>query len=181
MSPLRPSLLLAVVAAVVAAGVLAIASSASPPAGGAGGPVAKISPTRVDGVHLGDTHADLRARGKVGPIRPGCELGGPNTRSARLRAPLSGSVNYTLTSPRRVDSITVRGGARARGVGIGAKIPAILAKFPNATVDHSTDQVFQLTLVKTPKRPNGGQITFGVSTQTKRTTVIGVPFIAFCE
>ena len=58
---------------------------------------------------------------------------------------------------------------------------AIKAKFPNAKVDHSTDQVFQLTLVKTPKRPNGGQITFGVSTQTKRTTVIGVPFIAFCE
>ena len=43
------------------------------------------------------------------------------------------------------------------------------------------DQVFQFTLVKTPKRPSGGQITFGVSTQTKRTTVIGVPFVAFCE
>ncbi len=181
MSPLRPSLLLALIAAVVTAGVLAIASSASPPAGGAGGPVAKITPVRVDGVHLGDTHTDLRARGKVGPIQPGCELGGPNTRSARLRSPLKGSVNYTLTSPRRVDSITVTGGARARGVGIGAKIPAIKAKFPNATIDHSTDQVFQLTLVKTPKRPSGGQITFGVSTQTKRTTVIGVPFIAFCE
>jgi hypothetical protein len=171
MSPLRPSLAIAVIAVLVAAVVPAVA----------GGPVAKISPTRVDGVHLGDTHADLRARGKVGPIRPGCELGGPNTRSAKLRSPLRGSVNYTLTSPRRVDSITVRGGARARGVGIGSKIPAIKAKFPNATVDHSTDQVFQLTLVRTPKRPNGGQITFGVSTQTKRTTVIGVPFIAFCE
>jgi hypothetical protein len=173
MSPLRPSLVLALAATVVAAGAGAVAV--------AGGPVAKISPVRVDGVHLGDTHADLRARGKVGPIRPGCELGGPNTRSARLRSPLRGSVNYTLSSPRRVDSIAVRGGARAHGVGIGAKIPAIKARFPNATIDHSTDQVFQLTLVKTPKRPNGGQITFGVSTQTKRTTVIGVPFIAFCE
>ena len=182
MSPLRPSLLLALsAAALVTAGLLAIGSSASPPASGAGAPVAKISPVRVDGVHLGDTHADLRARGKVGPIRPGCELGGPNTRSARLRSPLRGSVNYTLSSPRRVDSITVRGGARARGIGIGAKIPAIKARFPNATIDHSTDEVFQLTLVKTPTRPNGGQITFGVSTQTKRTTVIGVPFIAFCE
>jgi hypothetical protein len=179
MSPLRPSLLLALAVTVATAGVLAIGSSASPPAGGTA--AAKISPTRVDGVHLGDTHADLRARGKVGKIRPGCELGGPNTRSARLLAPLKGSVNYTLTTPRRVDSISVTGGARARGVGIGAKIPAIKAKFPNATIDHSTDQVFQLTLVKTPKRPNGGQITFGVSTQTKRTTIIGVPFIAFCE
>jgi hypothetical protein len=175
MSPLRLSLLVASLALAAAAA----AAVASPPAHDSAAKV--ISPTRVDGVHLGDTHQDLRSRGKVGPIRPGCELGGPNTRSARLRAPLQGGVNYTLSSPRRVTSISVTKGARARGVGVGAKIPAILAKFPNATVDHSTDEVFQLTLVKTPKRPNGGQITFGVSTQTKRTTVIGVPFVAFCE
>jgi hypothetical protein len=168
MSPLRPSLVLAVAIALTVAGTAFAAA-------------AVITPVRVDGVHLGDTHADLRARGKVGPIRPGCELA-PNTRSAKLKAPLKGSVNYTLSSPRRVDSITITGGARARGVGIGSKIPAILAKFPNAKVDHSTDQVFQLTLVKTPKRPHsGGRIMFGVSTQTKRTTIIGVPFIAFCE
>jgi hypothetical protein len=168
MSPLRRSLALAVVAVLVAAGTAFAAA-------------AVITPVRVDGVHLGDTHADLRARGKVGPIRPGCELA-PNTRSAKLKAPLKGSVNYTLSSPRKVDSITITGGAKARGVGIGSKIPAILAKFPHAKVDHSTEQVFQLTLVRTPKRPHsGGRITFGVSTQTKRTTIIGVPFIAFCE
>ena len=179
MSPLRPSFLLVPSAALVAIGAVAVGSAAAPPAGDAA--AAKITPTRVDGVHLGDTHADLRARGKVGPIKPGCELGGPNTRSAKLKLPLKGGVQYTLSSPRRVDSISITGGAKARGVGIGAKIPAIKAKFPNATVDHSTDQVFLLTLVKTPKRPGGGQITFGVSTQTKRTTIMGVPFIAFCE
>lgn len=179
MSPLRPSLLLALAAAALAAGALAIASSASPPAGGAA--AAKITPVRVDGVHLGDTHADLRARGKVGRIRPGCELA-ENTRSARLLPPLRGNVNYTQSSPRRVDNITVRGGARARGVGIGATIAQIKAKFPRAKVDHSTDQVFQVTLVRTPKRPAGrGRITFAVSTQSHRTTIIGVPFIAFCE
>ncbi len=140
-----------------------------------------ITPTRVDGIHIGDTHQDLRQRGKVGPIRPGCELGGPNTRSARLRAPLKGSVNYTLTNPRKVTDITVTKGAKARGVGIGATIAAIKARFPNAKVDHSTDQVFQLTLVTTPKRPNGGRIMFGVSTQTNKTTIIGVPGIGFCE
>jgi hypothetical protein len=166
---LRPSLALAVLVALAAAGVAFAAA-------------AVITPTRVDGVHLGDTHSDLRARGKVGPIRAGCELGGPNTRSAKLKAPLKGSVNYTLHSPRRVDSITITGGAKARGVGIGATIAQIKAKFPHATVDHSTDQVFQLTLVRTPKRPHGpGRITFGVSTNTHRTTIIGVPFIAFCE
>ena len=167
---LRPSLALAILVALAAAGV-AVAAAA-----------AVITPVRVDGVHLGDTHADLRARGKVGPIGPGCELGGPNTRSAKLKAPLKGSVNYTLTNPRKVDSITITGGARARGVGIGATIAQIKAKFPRAKVDHSTDQVFQVTLVRTPKRPAGrGRITFAVSTQSHRTTIIGVPFIAFCE
>jgi hypothetical protein len=179
MSHLRPALLVAVLAAVVTAGALAIASFASAPAGGSA--AAKIGPTRVDGVHIGDVHADLRARGKVGKIRRGCELGGPDTRSARLLAPLKGSVNYTLSPPRAVNSITIRGGARARGVGIGATIARIKAKFPRAKVDHATDEVFQLTLVRTPKRAKGGRITFGVSTQTKRTTIIGVPFIAFCE
>ena len=168
MSPLRPSLVLAVVISLALAGTAFAAA-------------AVITPVRVDGVHLGDTHTDLRARGKVGPIRPGCELA-PNTRSAKLKAPLKGSVNYTQSSPRKVDSITITGGARARGVGIGSTIAQIKAKFPHAKVDHSTDQVFQLTLVKTPKRPgSGGRIMFGVSTQTHKTTIIGVPFIAFCE
>jgi hypothetical protein len=160
---------------------VAAVAIASPPAAHDSA-AAVITPTRVDGIHIGDTHQDLRARGKVGPIRRGCELGGPNTRSARLLAPLKGSVNYTLKSPRKVTDITITKGAKARGVGIGATIAAIKAKFPNAKVDHSTDQVFQLTLVTTPKRPqSGGRIMFGVSTQTYRTTIIGVPGIGFCE
>jgi hypothetical protein len=177
MSPIRPALLLVPVALVA---VAAVAIASPPPASDSAAAV--ITPTRVDGVHLGDTHADLRARGKVGPIGPGCELGGPNTRSANLRAPLKGSVTYSLRNPRRVRAITITGGARARGVGIGSTIAAIKAKFPNAKVDHNTDEVFQLTLVTTPRRPvSGGRIMFGVSTQTHRTTVIGVPGIAFCE
>lgn len=180
MSPLRPSLLL-VLASLVAVGLAAAVAMAASPPGARDSAAAKIGPRRVDGVHLKDTHTDLRARGKVGKIRPGCEFGGPDTRSARLLAPLKGSVNYTLTNPRKVTSITVTGGARARGVGIGATIAGIKAKFPNATVDHTTDQVFQVTLVRTPRRPKGGRITFGVSTRTHRTTIIGVPFIAFCE
>ena len=147
MSPLRLVLLL-VPACLVAIAAVAIAS---PPAA-RDSAAAVITPTRVDGIHLGDTHADLLSRGKVGPIGPGCELGGPNTRSARLRAPLKGSVTYTL-EPSQGHHIMVTGGAKARGVGIGATIAAIKAKFPNAKMDHNTDQVFQLTLVTTPRRP----------------------------
>ena len=170
MSPLRRSLLLALVVALAAAGTAFAAA-------------AVITPTRVDGVHLGDTHADLRARGKVGPIGPGCELGGPNTRSAKLKAPLKGSVNYTLPQPAQGRQHHASPAGRRRAAWASARrSPQIKAKFPHAKVDHSTDQVFQLTLVRTPKRPQRrGRITFGVSTQTHKTTIIGVPFIAFCE
>jgi hypothetical protein len=177
---MNPHRLILLLVPVCLAAVAAVAIASPPPAHDSAAAV--ITPTRVDGIHLGDTHADLNSRGKVGPIGPGCELGGPNTRSARLRAPLKGTVTYTLSNPRRVTTITITGGAKARGVGIGATIAAIKAKFPNAKIDHSTDQVFQLTLVTTPRRPmSGGRIMFGVSTQTHKTTIIGVPGIGFCE
>src|SRR3954447_19399280 len=140
----------------------------------------KITGKGAGAVHVGDSYKSLRARGLIGKIGPGCELGGPNTRSAPLKGTPKGFVNFTLHSPRKVTDITVRGGAKARGVGIGAKIPAIKAAFPKAKVDHSTDGTFELTLVRVPKS-GGGKLMFGVSTKTHRTTLIGIPSIGFCE
>jgi hypothetical protein len=140
----------------------------------------KITFKGVGQVKLGMTHRQLRERGLVGRLRPGCELGGPNTRSARLRRPLRGQVNFTTTRPRRVTDITIRGGAKARGVGIGATIRQIRDAFPRARVNHATEEVFGLTLVRIP-RNGGGPIRFGVDVQTGKTTLIGVPVIAFCE
>jgi hypothetical protein len=176
-----PSLkrLLATTATLAGTGAVAIGTAAAPAETGHAA-AKRITPAGVDGVKIGKTYRRLREQGLVGRLRRGCELGGPNTRSARLRAPLAGQVNFTLKAPRRVTDISIRGGARARGVGIGAKIPAIKAAFPKAKVDHSTDTVFRLTLVRVPKR-GGGRLMFGVSTKSKRVTVIGVPFIAFCE
>ena len=161
------------------AGVVAVVPAGAPAHTGLAA-AKTITPSGVGGVKLGKTYKQLRQQGLVKRIRKGCELGGPNTRSAGLRAPLRGQVNFTLNSPRKVTDITVVGGAKARGVGIGAKIPAIKAAYPQAKVDHRTDRVFQLTLVKIPKN-GGGKLQFGVSTITKRVTVIGIPFIAFCE
>ena len=76
--------------------------------------------------------------------------------------------------------ITIKGGAEARGVGIGDTIPDIKAAYPKAKVDHSTDDTFLITLVKIPK-DGGGKLRFGVSTKTDKITLIGVPYIAFCE
>ena len=97
----------------------------------------RITSEGVGKVKLGKRHSVLRAQGLVGPLRPGCELA-ENTRSAKLKPPLKGQVNYTQSSPRKVTDITITGGAKARGVGIGATIPQIKAKFPKAKVDHTT-------------------------------------------
>jgi hypothetical protein len=140
----------------------------------------KITPAGAGSVKLGETFSQLRARHLVGPIGMGCELAGPNARAASLRAPLKGTVDFTMTAPRKVVDISIRGGATARGVGIGATIPQINAAFPKAKVDHSTDHTFALTLVRIPKN-GGGRLEFGVDTRTHRTTLIGVPLIAFCE
>jgi hypothetical protein len=157
-------------AAVAGAGA-AIALAATP---------AKITASGVGGVKIGKTYTELRNKGLVGKIQHGCELGGPNTRAAQLKAPLKGSVNLTFSHPRKVTDITISGGAKARGVGVGATIAQIKAKFPTAKADHSNDKTFELTLVRVPKS-DGGKFEFGVSTKTHKTTLIGVPFIAVCD
>ena len=141
---------------------------------------ARITPTGVGAVRLGRTYTSLRRAGFLSKLVPGCELGGPQTRAATLRAPLQGSVELTLRSPRRVATILVRGGASARGVGIGATSAAIRKAFPRAKFDHRGDAVFRLTFVRVPKS-GGGRLEFGVDTTTKRVTLIGIPRIPVCE
>lgn len=140
----------------------------------------KITPQGVGGVKLGMTHKRLRARGLVGRLREGCPLAGPGTRSARLRAPLKGSVDYRKSRPRRVKSIAISGGATARGVGIGARRRQVRQAFPRARFDSGTEETFGITLVRIPK-DGGGRMNMAIDVQTKKVTLIGVPFIAFCE
>lgn len=159
-------------------GAVALAPAAAPGESGSAAP--KITAAGAGKVKLGKTFRELRDAGLLGRMRPGCPLGGPNTRSARLKAPLKGSVNLTRNAPRKVRDITIRGGAKARGVGIGATIAQIKTAFPKAKVDRDTEEVFGFTLVRIPK-DGGGRIQFAVDVDTKKTTRIGVPGIAVCE
>ena len=177
---MTPRILTRTIVATTALGALAIAPAAVPADAGHAAAAKKITAAGVGKVKIGKTFAELRERGLIGRLRPGCPLGGPNTRSARLKSPLTGSVDLNQATPRRVRSIAVRGGAKARGVGIGATIAQIKNAFPKAKVDRNTEEVFNITLVKIP-RNGGGRIQFAVDVDTGRTTLIGVPFIAFCE
>src|SRR3954453_13449598 len=92
----------------------------------------KITPKGVGGVKLGKTYKQLRDKHLVGRINHGCNLAGPNARGARLRAPLKGSVSFTMTKPRKVTDISISGGATARGVGIGGPHHKNKTKVPKA-------------------------------------------------
>jgi hypothetical protein len=142
--------------------------------------VARVTPAGVGAVKLGATYTALRAAGLLGKVGPGCELAGPRTRSAPLRAPLRGSADLTLGAPRRVARIVVDRGAAARGVGIGATAAAIRTAFPKVVLDHGTEATFGIAIARVPKS-GGGRIEFAVDAKTKRVTLIGVPAIGFCE
>jgi hypothetical protein len=79
-----------------------------------------------------------------------------------------------------VQTITIRAGASARGVGVGATQARAARAFAHLTVDHRSEQLFGITLLTVPKR-DGGVFQFAVSARTGRITEIGIPAIAFCE
>ena len=141
---------------------------------------ATVTPKGVGAVKLGATYTSLRARGLVGELRPGCELGGPNTRSAVLRAPLEGSIDFTLTTPRKARTISISGGAEARGVGIGDSAADVRRAYPKAVFNRSVEDTFLATFVKAGPK-GGGPLAFAISTRTKQVTQIAVPNLALCE
>jgi hypothetical protein len=73
-----------------------------------------LSNRAVSPIKLGARYTDLQAKRLAESIGPSCEVAGPNTRSARLRASPKGSVEFTLSEPRRVATITIYSGATAR-------------------------------------------------------------------
>ena len=79
-----------------------------------------------------------------------------------------------------MQTITILGGATARGVGVGATAAQARRAFPHLTLDHSTERVFGITLLKVPQR-DGGSFQFAVGMQTGKIMEIGIPAIAFCE
>jgi hypothetical protein len=166
--------------AAVAALVLVLAAAAAAPAGTSRGADQKVTASGVGKVPLGGTFRSLRASGLLGKLRSGCPLAGPNAKAASLRAPLKGFVDLTKRRPRKVRAITVTGGATARGVAVGDQIADVKAAYPKAKVDHDTEDVFDVTLVKVPNN-GGGRIQFAVDVGSKKITQIAVPAVQFCE
>jgi hypothetical protein len=137
---------------------------------------AKITGAGVDGVKVGASYTALRNAHKLAKATRGCELAGSQARAAKLLSPLKGSVDLTLSRPRKVDTITVTGGARAHGVGVGATLAKVKAAFAHEKVRH----VLGITVVRVPKS-DGGPFEFSLGAAGKKVDAIGIPHLAFCE
>ena len=143
---------------------------------------APITPKGVGSVHIGDNYLQLRKAGKIGKVVMGCELAGPNARSAKLLPPAKGFADLSFHSPRKVTNITITGGATAKGVGVGDTTADIKAAYTGVLVDKSTEETFGFTLVTVRRgSDNHSAIAFAVDTKTKKITSIGIPYLAACE
>jgi hypothetical protein len=159
----------------------AVAVLALGPAAATAAAPQKITGKGVGQVKLGKTFQQMRDKHLVGVLRDGCELSGPNTKFSKLRSPLHGTVDWSKTATRKVKRVTIDGGsAAARGVRIGDKLADIKNAFPKAKVDHAAEPIFGITLVKIPKN-GGGRMWFGIPTNTKKISLIGVPNLSFCD
>ena len=158
----------------------ALVAGAGVGAGIAGSKRERLTSKGVGAVKIGVTYNHLRRRHAIGTIHQGCVLAGANARAADLSGPLKGTVDFTMSSPRKVSDISITHGAAAREVGIGDRIKDIKAEFSHVVVDHTGDGIFALTFVRIPKGW-GGPIEFGVDVRTRRIVLIGVPFIATCD
>ncbi len=161
--------------ALAAAAAVLLAASATGQAG-----QQKITSKGVGAVKLGATAASLQDRGLIGRLVTGCELAGPGTRAANLKRPLRGTVNLTMTNPRKVDAITINGGATARGVAVGDRTADIRRAYPGAKVDRSLRDTFGGDFVRVPRK-SGGRLEFFVNADSGRIETIGVPHIPLCE
>ena len=165
-------------------GTVLAALALGPAAASAGAPQ-KITFKGVGQIKLGKTFKSLRDAGLVGKLHKGnCDAAGDNALPfAKLRSPLQGTVEFSKGTPHRVNTITIRGGAEARGVGIGDKLKDIKAKFPKRKVDHSQEDVFQAFFVFVPRAQPVGAIKmmFIIDSNTRKITSIGVPVVPLCE
>ncbi len=140
----------------------------------------KITAGGVGKLKLGMPFDRARKLGLVGKARPGCDLD-PSSRYATLASPLRGTVDLTEDSPRRIARISIRGGATARGVGIGDSLAAVKAAFPSARVDRAREPTFGFWFVRVRKR-DGGPLEFTVEpTGEHEVFQIDLPGYGFCE
>jgi hypothetical protein len=132
------------------------------------------------GLRLGATAASLRQEGKIGPLRPGCELG-PIQRIAILQPPLRGVAVFNHRK-RRLSSLTFTGGVEtARGIRIGSTPRQARSAYPRAeyeppgTADPFAEGFFWVNSKAQPA------MTFIVDPASNRINAISVHWPNFCE
>ena len=164
----------------VAAAAAALLVPAVTPA--AGTRLLVLTERNVDGLRLGQTLAQARGTGRIGPTTPGCELASPRPLAARLRPPLKGFATFDGKAPHRLLSLDVTGGAQTtRHVRVGTSAVAARRAYPEAHLRTSKpSDPLQLTALIV-KRGGKDRIWLMLNRPGGRVTDLAVPGPQLCE
>ncbi len=160
--------------------VLAVLVALALSASAAAAPLKTVDRHGVPGLRLGMTAKHLREAGKIGPLRPGCELA-PSQKIARLRPPLRGFAIFNHRV-RKLSALSFSGGVEtARGIHVGSTAADARAAYPRAeyqapgTADPFAEGFLWVNTIEHPA------MTFVVDPDSNRVETIAVHFPAFCE
>ena len=138
-------------------------------------------------IRVGQTKAELRATGQVGPVGPGCEAAGPNAEAAELKVPgtnedqLAGNVQLDQGT---VIGITITAGQTVEGVRAGKSYPrgvdTLKAAGYSLQPDDGTGESFGVTIGQFTK---GGKPAYGLVglPSSGKIESISTPSVVICE
>jgi hypothetical protein len=140
-----------------------------------------LSAQGYGGLTLGMALAKARSDGLVTNVRPGCEVAGPG----QMAADVPGKPDVSVTFDEgRLTNISLRQGATAEGVRVGATIDQAKQTYTSkgftVTVDNSTVEVFQIITVRVER--NGVEVYgFAADSKTRKIDQLDIPHVAFCD
>ncbi len=141
----------------------------------------KLSTSGYGALVLGMALDKAQSDGLVTNVRPGCELAGPGQVTADVPARPDAYVTF---DDGKLTNISLRDGATAEGLGVGATIDQAKQTYSGngytVTVDETPVEVFEFISV-TVKRNGAEAYEFAAEPKSKRIEQLATPHLLICD
>lgn len=145
-------------------------------------PPIQLDPGGLGPLRLEMSVQDASATGMIGPLSPGCDLGGPGELQGRLLPPFDGNVRFfdDKLFELSVDAVAPTPNGLRPGMLLDDLMTQIDGTGWYADVDASYDEMFDIWL-GTLRDPQDGEYEFIVDPENQLVTSIHIPRVGFCE